>query len=98
MGEGSTKFFVGAAVGAGAGFAAGVFFATPAARTVREHTLAGLSSAGRFLGRSTVKVADALGLVLEAGYTRLRGQERYLEHEIEELRRQISRLEQQRMD
>jgi hypothetical protein len=53
-----------------------------------------LGGATRFLGRSTVKVADGIGLVLEAGYGRLRGQERYLEREIEELRQQITRLEQ----
>jgi len=94
LGEGTTRFLAGAALGAGVGFAAGVFFATPAARTAGKLTMGGLGDAGRFLGRSTVKVADALGLVLEAGYTRLRGQEKYLEHEIEELRRQITRLEQ----
>jgi hypothetical protein len=35
-----------------------------------------------------------LGDALESGYTRVRGRERYLEHEIEELREQILRLEQ----
>jgi len=39
-------------------------------------------------------VADRFGTALESGYTRVRGRERYLEHEIEELRDQITRLEQ----
>ena len=50
-------------------------------------------SSGRTLGRAV----DRLGSVLESGYTRVRGREKYLEHEIEELRDQITRLE-QRMD
>jgi hypothetical protein len=94
VGEGSTRFLAGAALGAATGFAAGLFVASPVARSAGEHTLGGLGGAARFLGRSTVRVADALGLVLEAGYGRLRGQERYLEHEIEELREKITRLEQ----
>ena len=44
-----------------------------------------------------MRAADGLGSALERGYTRVRGRERYLEHEIEELREQITRLE-QRMD
>jgi hypothetical protein len=44
-----------------------------------------------------VRAVDRLGSVLESGYTRVRGREKYLEHEIEELRDQITRLE-RRMD
>jgi hypothetical protein len=44
-----------------------------------------------------VHAVDGLGKILESGYTRVRGREKYLEHEIEELREQITRLE-QRMD
>ena len=79
LGEGTTRFLMGAAVGAVGGFAVGAFAATPAAR---------------FLGRTTVHAIDALGGALESGYTRIRGREKYLEHEIEELREQITRLEQ----
>ena len=47
-----------------------------------------------FVGRNLARAADNLGLALESGYTRIRGREKYLEHEIEELREQIMRLEQ----
>ncbi len=94
VGEGSTKFLFGAAVGATTGFAAGYFAATPTARWAGKSTLGGVGGAARFLGRSTVRATNGLGLVLESAYTRLRGREKYLEHEIRELREQITRLEQ----
>ena len=94
MGEGTTKFFIGAAVGAVGGFAVGSFAATPTARSAGQSALGGLDVSVRFLGRTAVHAIDALGDVLESGYTRVRGRERYLEHEIEELREQITRLEQ----
>ncbi len=94
LGEGSTKFLFGAVVGATTGFAAGFFVATPTARSAGKSTLGGLDGAARFVGRTAVRAVDGLGLVFEAGYTRLRGQEAYLEQEIEELREQITRLEQ----
>ena len=94
MGEGTTKFLMGAAVGAVGGFAVGTFATTPTARSAGQSALGGLDVSIRFLGRSAVHAIDALGDVLESGYTRLRGRERYLEHEIEELRKQITRLEQ----
>ncbi len=94
MGEGSTKFLFGAVLGATTGFAAGFFAATPTARLAGKSTLGGLGDATRFVGRTAVRAVDGLGLVLESGYTRLRGREKYLEHEIEELREQITRLEQ----
>ena len=97
MGEGTTKFFIGAAVGAAGGFAVGAFAATPTARSAGQSALGGLDGSIRFLGRTVVRAVDALGSALESGYTRVRGRERYLEHEIEELREQITRLE-QRMD
>lgn len=97
MGDGTTKFFIGAAVGAVGGFAAGTFAATPTARSAGKSAVGGLEVSARFLGRTAVHAIDALGDALESGYTRVRGRERYLEHEIEELREQISRLE-QRMD
>ena len=94
MGEGTTKFLMGAAVGAVSGFAVGTFAATPTARSAGQSALGGLDVSIRFLGRTAVHAIDALGDVLESGYTRVRGRERYLEHEIEELREQITRLEQ----
>ena len=94
MGEGSTKFLFGAVVGATTGFAVGFFAATPTARSAGKFTLGGVGDAGRFVGRTAIRAVDGLGLVLESGYTRLRGREKYLEHEIEELREQITRLEQ----
>ncbi len=94
MGEGSTKFLFGAILGATSGFAAGFFAATPTARWAGKSTLGGLGEAGRLVGRTAVWTAHSLGLALEAGYTRVRGREKYLEHEIEELREQITRLEQ----
>ena len=90
MGEGTTKFVLGATVGAVGGFAVGAFATTPTARSA----LGGLDVSARFLGRTVVRAVDGLGSVLESGYTRVRGRERYLEHEIEELRDQITRLEQ----
>ncbi len=94
MGEGTTKFFIGAAVGAVGGFAAGTFAATPTARSASQSALGGFDVAIRFLGRTAVHAMDGLGSTLESGYTRVRGREQYLEHEIEELREQITRLEQ----
>ena len=94
MGEGSARFLFGAVVGATTGFAAGLFVATPAARSVSKSTLGGVGEAARFVGRTAMRAVDGLGFDLEAGYTRVRGRERYLEHEIEELREQITRLEQ----
>jgi hypothetical protein len=95
--EGSTKFVVGLLVGAAGGFAAGSFVATPAARSAGQSALGGLDGSARFVGKTAVRAFDGLGTVLEAAYTRIRGREAYLEHEIEELREQITRLE-QRLD
>lgn len=97
MGEGTTRFFLGAAIGAVGGFAAGTFAATPTARSAGHSALGGLGSSFRFLGRRAVRAADHIGTALESGYTRVRGREKYLEHEIRELRDQITRLE-QKMD
>ncbi len=94
MAEGTTRFFLGAAVGAVGGFAAGAFAATPTARSAGHTAVGGLGTSLRFLGRGAARVADRFGTALESGYTRVRGRERYLEHEIEELRDQITRLEQ----
>ncbi len=94
MAEGTTRFFLGAAVGAVGGFAVGAFAATPTARSAGHTAVGGMGTSVRFLGRGAVRVADRLGDALESGYTRVRGRERYLEHEIEELREQITRLEQ----
>lgn len=94
MGEGTTKFFLGTAVGAACGFAAGAFAATPTARSAGQSALGGVGSSFRFLGRGAVSAVRGLGPILEAGYTRVRGREKYLEHEIEQLRDQIIRLEQ----
>ena len=97
MGEGTTKFLIGAAVGAAGGFAVGALAATPTARSAGQSAPGGLDVSMRFLGKAMVHAVDGLGDILESGYTRVRGRERYLEHEIEELREQITRL-QQRMD
>ncbi len=94
MGEGTTKFLIGAAVGAAGGFAVGAFAATPTARSAGQSALGGLDVSMRFLGKVVVHAVDNLGDILESGYTRVRGRERYLEREIEELREQITRLEQ----
>ena len=94
MGEGSTRFFLGTAVGAATGLAVGIFAATPTARSAGRFTVGGIGGAARFLGRTAARSAHGLGLAFEAGYTRLRGREKYLEHEIQELREQITRLEQ----
>ena len=94
MGEGTNKFVLGATIGAVGGFAVGAFATTPTARSARRSALGGLELSARFLGRSVAQAVDGLGSLLESGYTRVRGRERYLEHEIEELRDQITRLEQ----
>lgn len=93
MGEGSVKFLAGAAVGALGGFAAGSFAGSPAARSTGKVVLRGVGISARFLGRTLIQTADGLGNLFEAGYTRVRGREAYLEREIEELRKQITRLE-----
>ncbi len=94
VGEGSTKFFFGAVLGAASGFAVGFFVATPTVRSAGRSTVGGLGGAAHFVGQTLVRAADNLGLALESGYTRIRGREKYLEHEIQELREQIMRLEQ----
>ncbi len=94
MGEGTTRFLIGAAVGAVGGFAVGTFAVTPTARSARQSALGGLDVSIRFLGKTVAGAIDGLESVLESGYTRVRGREKYLEHEIEELRDQITRLEQ----
>ena len=92
--EGTTRFFLGAAVGAVGGFAVAAFAATPTARSAGHTAVGGLGTSLRFLGHGALRGADRFGNALESGYTRVRGRERYLEHEIEELREQITRLEQ----
>lgn len=94
MFEGSTKFLVGVAFGAAGGFVVGSLAATPAARSAGQGALGGLGASARFLGKNAVRAVDRLGSALESGYTRVRGREAYLEREIEELRGQITRLEQ----
>ena len=97
LGQGTTKFVLGATVGAAGGFAVGAFSTTTTARSARQTALGGLDVSVRFLGRTAVRAVDGLGSVVESGYTRIRGREKYLEHEIDELREQIARL-QQRID
>jgi hypothetical protein len=97
LGEGTTKFVLGATVGAVGGFAVGAFATTPTARSARESAYGGLDLSARFMGRTVVKAVDGLGSVVESGYTRIRGREKYLEHQIDDLREQIARL-QQRID
>lgn len=97
LGDGTAKFFLGTAVGAACGFAAGALASTPTVRSVGQSAVGGLGSSVRFLGRRATFAINGLGVALESGYTRVRGREKYLEHEIEELREQITRLE-QKMD
>src|SRR5215217_5897233 len=97
LGQGTTKFVLGATVGAVSGFAVGALVTTPTARSARQSALGGLDVSARFLGRTVVRAVNGLGSALESGYTRVRGREKYLEHEIGELREQIARL-QQRID
>ncbi|MEW6636893.1 MAG: hypothetical protein AB1425_08805, partial [Actinomycetota bacterium] len=69
----------------------------PTARSAGQSILGGLDLSARYIGRSVVASVDGLGAALESAYTRLRsqrGREAYLEHQIEELRRQITHLEQ----
>lgn len=94
MGEGSAKFLLGTVIGAVGGFAVGAIAATPAARSAGEAVLDSFEVSARFAGRTAVRTIDGLGSALESGYTRIRGREAYLEHEIENLRNQIDRLEQ----
>ena len=93
MGEGSTKFLIGALAGAAGGFAVGSFVATPTAKSFGKATLGGIAVSASFVGKTSVKTIDRIGSALEAGYTRIRGREAYLEHEIRELQEQITRLE-----
>lgn len=94
MGEGSTKFILGAAAGAVGGFVVGSVVSNPTSRSASSAALKGAGIAMRFLGRTVTRTTDGLGSVLESGYTRLRGREAYVENEIKQLREQISRLEQ----
>ncbi|MBA3388949.1 MAG: hypothetical protein H0U02_06230, partial [Rubrobacter sp.] len=52
MVQGSTKFVIGAAVGAAGGFALGAFFATPTARSAGEAVVVGIVVSSRFIGRT----------------------------------------------
>lgn len=97
MGEGSAKFLIGAAVGAVGGFALGSVVATPAARSAGSAIVMAFGASARFVGKTAIRAADELGSVVESGYTRVRGREAYLEHEISQLRDKISDLE-KRMD
>lgn len=93
MREGSTSFVIGIAFGAAGGFAVGTVAATPAARSASQSALGSVGVSAQFVGRTVISAAHGLGRTLESGYTRIRGREAYLEHEIQELRDQITRLE-----
>lgn len=97
MGEGSAKFLIGAAVGAVGGFALGSVAATPTARSAGSAVVMALGNSARFIGKAAVHTVDEFGSAIESGYTRVRGREAYLEHEISQLREKISDLE-ERMD
>ena len=73
MGEGTTKFFIGAAVGAVGGFAVGTFAATPTARSASQSALGGLDTSIRYLGRTVIQAIDALGSTLQGAATRVSG-------------------------
>ena len=97
MGEGTTRFFLGTAVGAACGFAAGALASTPTARSAGQSAVGVLGTSFRLLGGGLARAVNGIGTALETGYTRVRGREKYLEHEIQQLREQITRLE-QKMD
>jgi hypothetical protein len=73
LGQGTSKFLVGATVGAVGGFAVGAFATTTTARSARQSVLGGLDVSARFLGRTVLQAVGGLGSVLESGYTRVRG-------------------------
>lgn len=95
MGKSSVRFLVGAALGASftGGFATGVFFATPAARSAGQSAVVGVGVTARYLGHGAGRTARIMSRAAESGYTRVRGREAYLERQIHALRDQISRLE-----
>lgn len=95
MGNGSVKILVGVGFGASfvGGLATGIFFATPAARSVGQSAITGVGVSTRYLGRGTARAARGAVRVAESGYTRIRGREAYLERQIEDLRSQITHLE-----
>lgn len=95
MGKGSVRILVGAAFGASfvGGFATGVFFATPAARSAGQTALGSIGTSAHYLGSGSVRAAKVFARTAESGYTRIRGREAYLERQIDALRDQISNLE-----
>jgi hypothetical protein len=97
LGEGSAKFLIGAAVGAVGGFALGAVAATPTARSAGSSVVMAVGTSARFVGKTAARAADEFGSAIESGYTKVRGREAYLEHEISQLRNKISDLE-KRMD
>ncbi len=97
MGEGSAKFLIGTALGAVGGFALGSVAATPTARSAGSAVVMALGNSARFVRKAAVRTVDEFGSAIESGYTRVRGREAYLEHEISQLRDKISDLE-KRMD
>lgn len=94
MRDGYTRFLAGILIGATGGFAIGTLAATPTARSAGETAIGSLGGSARFVGKNAIRVVDLAGSALKTGYTTVRGREKYLEHEIEELRDQITRLEQ----
>ncbi|MGI8649069.1 MAG: hypothetical protein ACR2KW_01635 [Rubrobacter sp.] len=97
MSEGSTKFILGAVVGAVSGFVAGSVAVSPATRTVGHSVADGLKGSSKIVRSVASGTFRSLGSTIESGYTKVRGREAYLEHEIRELREKISDLE-SRMD
>lgn len=95
MQKSSVRFLLGAALGASftGGFATGIFFATPAARSAGQSALVGAGITARYLGHGAGRAARVTARAAESGYTRVRGREAYLERQIQALRDQISRLE-----
>lgn len=93
MSEGSTKLIVGVVIGSVGGFVVGSVAASPATRTVGHSVAEGFRGSVRIARDVTGGTMRSLGLTLESGYTKVRGREAYLEHEIEDLREKISDLE-----
>lgn len=97
MSEGSTKFLIGAAIGAVGGFALGSAAASPTAKSAGQSAVRRIGDSARLVGRSTAQGFKEFGSTLETGYTKIRGREAYLEHEIDQLRDKILDLE-ERLD
>lgn len=79
------------------GFVVGSVAVSPATRTVGHSVADGLKGSARITRDVASGTIRSFGSTLESVYTKVRGREAYLEHEISDLREKISDLE-RRMD